>query len=88
MDQYEQVFDLAFNYNEQQVEARDADSGEDALLEDAPKSRPEAVAQTQTAAAWAAAARWSPWGHGQLNIEHGDVALAALNTTSHGRSRI
>ena len=51
VEQYEQVYDLAFNYDENAVEVRDADSGEEALLEAAPGK--EAVPQAQaTRAAW------------------------------------
>ncbi len=64
VDQYEQVYDLAFNYDEEAVEARDADSGEEVLLADAaPVSQPQAVPQQQAAQAWAA--RPEPWAYRQ-----------------------
>ena len=65
VDQYEQVYDLAFNYDEERVEARDADSGEEVLLGDvaAPVSQPQAVPQPQAAQAWAA--RPGPWAYRQ-----------------------
>ena len=70
VDQYEQVFDLAFNYDEDQVEARDADSGEEVLLADAaPVSHPQAVPQPQAAQAWAA--QPVPWAYMQQRRGYG-----------------
>ena len=64
VEQYEQVYDLAFNYDEDVVEARHADSGEETLLEAAPQTEanPQAVPQTAGAAlGWAAAALPASW---------------------------
>jgi hypothetical protein len=75
VEQYEQVYDLAFNYDEDVVEAREADSSEEALLEAAPQTEaiPQAVPQAQTAGpsvGWAAAARPASWAFRQRHSAH------------------
>ena len=67
VDQYEQVYDLAFNYDEERVQARDADSGEEVLLE-------TPLPQAQSAQGWAA--QRVPWTYGQEQHRYGvDAAL-------------